>query len=266
MSDASQKQIKIQPIHLALKDANALTAAPAEAKLNLEATFRPLAARMLQLGASANDVESINVISEFLDAASLLDGTYGDDGALPIAGAVDAADEALRASASLHASLSRYLAPEDNATAALAYNVLDATTLGIGYWCMRHALDIATPEPIVNALANRSNAANSKQETAAAYAMMQGFIAHLAPQLSADLERSNPERPWRLLNVNFAITGIRTGDETLMRFAFEQLNKSLPDECAGFYAEAYTLASQPGFPLPLRHLIGEEHRRFAMKH
>jgi hypothetical protein len=267
------KTIPIQPIHLMLKGENAANAAnianaasPADAKLNLDTHFQPVAARMAALGATPNDLESLNVISEFLDAATLLDGSYGVDGSLPVEDAADAADEALRAAASLRASLIRYLSDDEVVPLETAFNVLDAVTIGIGYWCMRHALDIATPEPIVNALANRANAANTRQETAATYAMMQGFVAHLSPQLSSDLERSNPERPWRLLNVNFAITAIRTGDAALMRFAFDQLNRALPDECAGFYNEAYTLASQPGFPLESRSLIEAEHRKFARAH
>jgi hypothetical protein len=255
---------EIKPIHLALKDASALTtAAPADAKLNLDAHFQPLAKSLLQRGAQPNDIESINVISGFLEAASLLDGAYGEDGALPVEDAGDAADEALRACAALAATLQRYLSGDALNDSIV---VLDNTTVGIGYWCMRHELDIAAPEPIVNALANRANVAETRQETAATYALMQGFVSHLAPQLGADLERSNPDRPWRLLNVNFAITAIRTGDAALMRFAFDQLNQALPDEAAGFYSEAYTLACQPGFPMETRGLIESEHRRFVPQH
>ena len=131
---------------------------------------------------------------------------------------------------------------------------------------MRHELPIQTTEAIVNALATRSNEAQSKQETAAAYALMQGFIIHLAPQLKADLERSNPERPWRMLNLNFAITAIRSGDAALMRYAFDTLNAHLPDERAGFYEEACTVALQPGFPLDIRALIEAEHAKWARLH
>ena len=38
----------------------------------------------------------------------------------------------------------------------------------------------------------------------------------VTPLLSADLERSNPERPWRILHINFAITAIRTEDPAMM--------------------------------------------------
>ena len=131
---------------------------------------------------------------------------------------------------------------------------------------MRHQLAIHAAEPIVNALAAQSNRAETRQQSAAVYAMMQGFVQHLAPLLKADLERSNPERAWRLLNLNFAITAIRTGDAAMMRFAFDTLNDHLPDERAGFYSEALALASQPGFPDELRAIIEAEFTRWAPMH
>jgi hypothetical protein len=96
--------------------------------------------------------------------------------------------------------------------------------------------------------------------------MMQGFINHFSPALKADLERSNPERPWRLLNLNFAITAIRTGDASLMRYAFDTLNGHLPDERSGFYEEAHALACQPGFPLATQVLIQSELARWTRAH
>ena len=121
-------------------------------------------------------------------------------------------------------------------------------------------------EPVVNALAAQANRATTRQDAAAVYALMQGFVQHFAPQLQADLERSNPERPWRLLNLNFAIASIRTGDAAMMRFAFDTLNMHLPEECAGFYEEASALAAQPGFPLETRGIIEAECAKWAKSH
>ena len=77
---------------------------------------------------------------------------------------------------------------------------------GITLWALRHDVGIRVVEPVANALALRSNEARSREELAAVFGLMQGVIAHVAPLLSSDLERSNPERPWRILHANFAIT------------------------------------------------------------
>ncbi|MEO8102543.1 MAG: hypothetical protein ABI790_08450, partial [Betaproteobacteria bacterium] len=101
---------------------------------------------------------------------------------------------------------------------------------------------------------------------AAIYALMQGFIQHLAQTLQADLERSNPERAWRVLNLNFAITAIRTGDAAMMRFAFDTLNRHLPDESEGFFAEAHALALASRLPQETLALIEAECSRLARVH
>ena len=128
-------------------------------------------------------------------------------------------------------------------------------------WAIRHQVALVFPESVVNALAQRSNRAASKQELAAVFGLMQGVIAHVGPQLSADLERSNPERPWRILHANLAITAIRTEDPVLIDFAFDALDAALPGERAGFYAEALALALAPGVAPVVRERIETRHSR-----
>ena len=132
-------------------------------------------------------------------------------------------------------------------------------TLGVALWAMRHEVPIDVVEPVANALAARSNAAASKQELSAVFGLMQGLIAYVAPRLAADLERSNPERPWRILHANFAITAIRTEDPQLMAYAFDALDAALPDERAGFYSEALALALAPGIAPAVKERIEARH-------
>ncbi|HZZ94468.1 MAG TPA: hypothetical protein VFE23_18035 [Usitatibacter sp.] len=136
-------------------------------------------------------------------------------------------------------------------------------TLGVALWAIRHGVPVGVPEPVVNALAARSNAARGKEELAAVFGLMQGVIAHVAPRLAADLERSNPERPWRLLHANLAITAIRTEDPQLMEFAFDALDAALPGERAGFYAEALALALGPRVAPVVRDKLEQRQRRWT---
>jgi len=213
-------------------------------------------------GGSSGPADAIGLLAiagDFIPLMQSLDRQYGADSDLPLDDIAQAVDEALRSLAELETWLDRLDIGEHKPA------IFDLQ-LGIAYWAMRHHVPILAAEPVVNALAIRANTATTRQDTAAIYAMMQGLVAHLSGQFRADLERSNPERPWRLLNLNFAITAIRTGDEAMMRYAFDVLNEHLPDERAGFYAEACTLASQPGFPVETRTLIEAEHRRWNPVH
>ena len=135
--------------------------------------------------------------------------------------------------------------------------------LGVALWAIRHAVPLVAVEPVVNALAERSNAAAGKAELAAVYGLMQGVIAHLHDRLAPDLERSNPERPWRILHANFAITAIRTEDPALIDFAFDALDAALPDERANFYAEALALALSPRIPAAVRERIESRHLKWT---
>ena len=184
-------------------------------------------------------------IARTLATLEALDRQYGGHGELPVEDAAELVAAALTEMARLDAT------PE-----------FAELTLGIALWAMRHGVAIRVVEPLANALAMRSNAARTREELAAVFGLMQGVIAHVAPQLSADLERSNPERPWRILHANFAITGIRTEDPQMMAYAFDALDAALPDERAGFYAEALALAMNPRIPEEVRGAIAGRHRRW----
>jgi len=153
--------------------------------------------------------------------------------------------------AAIHAQIAHWEA-EAGRRKLEAAEALATLAIGVALWAIRHGVEVTVPEPVVNALAWRSNHAASKQELAAAFALMQGFIAHVAQRLSADLERSNPERPWRLLHANLAITAIRSEDPALMEFAFDALDRALPGERGAFYAEARALALAPGISPEVR--------------
>jgi hypothetical protein len=238
-----------------------------EAVRGLQQRFARLAAQInekyrdLYGGAEtgADAIALLNVVSDFLSVMKEIDQEYGCDQLLPLEDAAEATDQALRCLAELESWLQRLdLVPRRSD--------LHAIVLGIGFWAMRHECQILSAEPIVNALAERANAAASRQEVAAVYGMMQGFIEMFQPALGADLERSNPQRPWRLLNLNFAISGIRSGDEMLMRFAFAKLNENLPDERAGFYAEAQQLAEQAGLPEAVQAVVRGEFLKWTKAH
>ena len=182
-----------------------------------------------------------------------LDRQYGGHAPLPLEDAGELAGRVLAGLGRLEGDLADSPARED----------LADLVLGVVLWALRHEVEIAVLEPVVNALAHRSNRARSRAELAAVFGLMQGVIAHLSPRLSADLERSNPDRPWRALHLNLAITAIRTEDPGMMGFAFDALEGALPDERAGFFAEALALALAPGIGDEVRDLIEQRHLKWT---
>ena len=179
-----------------------------------------------------------------------LDRDYGTTGRLPLEGVEDL----VAATLTTLARVAQH-APEASQVAVAEI------TCAVALWTMNHELRVDPVEPVVNALATRSNAARSPAAAASVFGLMERVIANVAPALSADLERSNPQRPWRLLHANLAITAIRTGDTQLMARAFDALELSLPQEAAGFYAEALAIALNPAIPPAVRDAIASRHAR-----
>ncbi|HXS52072.1 MAG TPA: hypothetical protein VN782_06030 [Usitatibacter sp.] len=132
-------------------------------------------------------------------------------------------------------------------------------------WALRHRVEITAVEPVANALAERSNRSDERRELVAVFSLMQAVIDNVRDRLGADLERSNPERPWRVLHANLAITAIRTEDPALLDAAFDALDAALPDERAAFYSEALALALAPGIAPAVRERIEERHRRWTAR-
>lgn len=195
-------------------------------------------------------------LERYLRTLEALDRQYGGSGTLPVEDAAELVAASLTALAHLEQAIRRGGLRE-------AGRDVSDLTVGVALWALRHDVPIEVVEPVANALAIRSNVAASKQELAAVFGLMQGVIASVAPRLAADLERSNPERPWRILHANYAITAIRTEDPALMRHAFDALDTALPDERANFYAEALALALAPGVAAEVKAALEERHRRWT---
>jgi hypothetical protein len=212
--------------------------------------------RELALAAGPGLAERADRAGRGLETLNALDRRHGGSGPLALEGleelvAAVLTDLAHLESAALHAKSPELLA----GTADFV--------LGVALWAVRHEVAIDPVEPVVNALARRANDARSRRELAAVFALTQGILAHVAPRLAADLERSNPQRPWRLLHANLAITAIRTEDEAMMDHAFDALDRALPDERAGFYAEALALALAPGVAAAVRERIEARHLKWT---
>lgn len=212
--------------------------------------------RSRALAASADLEAPLDRTQRGLDTLAALDRQYGGSGPLAVEGVDELVGAILADLAPVEARAAR---SPDTQFLAEASDVI----LGVALWAVRHEAGIDPVEPVVNALAHRANAARSRAALAAVFGLTQGIVEHVAPRLAADLERSNPERPWRVLHANLAITAIRTEDPALIDYAFDALDRALPDERSAFYAEALALALAPGIAAPVRERIEARHLKWT---
>lgn len=252
--------IEIKPVQLESLGHETLV----EVKHAFERVARPVLDACSARGVSARQgvvtpVELVASLDKFFEAFERLDTEYGARGALPVADAPQLIDHAQGCLMDLYAWLGRL----DQDDLELPLN---RVVIGLTLWAMNHDVQLATPAPVVNALAVAANGARDRREAAAVFGVMQGVHEHLRPALKADPDKPDPERPWRILNLNLAITAIRCEDEAMMRYAFDALESNLPDECAGFFEEAKAVAAHPKVAAHVRDRIVERAAKWTRMH
>ena len=130
-------------------------------------------------------------------------------------------------------------------------------------WLARRGARLTQLEPLVNqlaTLANRSSEAHDLQQLERTYSRL---IAAVDPVLRRDIDKSNPQRPWRVLVLNRAIIATRTLDPDTMSAAFEALIHYLPEEAADFFSEGMREMDRVAYPNPVREVMQRYHRRWT---
>jgi hypothetical protein len=229
---------------------------------DLASHFTPICAAVGQRGQQrmadafvrSDMAEPLRALPECLDMMRRLDAAHGVEAQLP-----DGAQELLGRTLDLAAQLAGALQRLD--LPLLAAPLMQGI-VGIGCWGRNHGLPSARPELIAHALAVVANAGDGRAASSAHCALMQAFADDLVAELGKDEERSNPQRPWRILHLNLALTAIRSEDLQVMGAAFARMRDRLPAEAPAFFAEMLQLADRVGLPEPTRAML----TRFAQAH
>lgn len=142
---------------------------------------------------------------------------------------------------------------------------IDAQIVPLALWVARHDGRLNTLEPIVNALANRANQTLDARQLTSLCEDMGRIIAATAPAIRQELDKSNPGRPWRILNLNRGIVATRSHDPVLMDRVFGELITHLPDDAADFFREGMQQMDAQNYPAPVRKIMQNYHQRYAVK-
>lgn len=129
-----------------------------------------------------------------------------------------------------------------------AQKIFTGLCIPVALWCARQHLMLTQLEPVVNAL---SKLANSTQDTRLLGDISDAvdvIIDGVAHQIKQDLDKSNPGRPWRVLNLNHGIVATRSHDPKRMEAVFEQLLYRLPDDAGEFFHEGMQQMDSIGYP------------------
>ncbi|MEE9343877.1 MAG: hypothetical protein V3V12_09615 [Gammaproteobacteria bacterium] len=133
----------------------------------------------------------------------------------------------------------------------------------IALWIARNQGELITLEIVVDGLAKYANLAKEPEELRKIYAVISEIMSVIATPLRLDLDKSNPGRPWRILNLNRAIIATRTHQPAIMEEAFEAFIHNLPEEAPGFFTEGMKQMEQMTYPDPVRNVMESYYLKWA---
>ncbi len=132
---------------------------------------------------------------------------------------------------------------------------LDEVIVTLGVWVARHLGPLHTIEPIVDALSKVANSTTDPVFLAELSHIYREIADAVAPYIKQDIDKSNPGRPWRILNLNYGIVATRSHQPEIMEQAFAQLLIRLPEDAAGFFTEGMEQMDVIGYPDHVRRVM-----------
>lgn len=219
-------------------------------------------ARYLQHAPQADEVSPMQLaeaLQQLLQVFETLDNAHGAHGTLPY----DDASELGEHGTYLVADLSRWA---ERLELPQVKSEIEKIAVGIGLWVANHDGEIRELETVVNGFAANANSTNDEEGLRELFHAAQKVLAHVSPQIEADVDQSNPGRPWRVLNFNCAIIATRTQDAQLMREAFDTLSRNLPQDAPAFFEEGLKQSDKPVYGPTVKNLMQEYFARWTVRH
>ncbi len=118
----------------------------------------------------------------------------------------------------------------------------------LGVWLVRHKAVLKNLEGVADGFAWVVNGLSDTEELAGVCRTMDGVAEAASGQVALDQDRSDPLRPWRVLNLNTGIAATRSLDPQLMADIFDRLGRRLPYDMPGFLADGRRQAATQNVP------------------
>lgn len=114
---------------------------------------------------------------------------------------------------------------------------LEKLTLCVALWCARQQCQLSTLIPLVDAVSDYANRQSESETMSELTSVVGEIIDAIEPAIKADREKSDPHRPWRLLNINYGIIATRSLEPAIMEQAYENIIQRFPEDAAEFFRE-----------------------------
>ncbi|KPK39390.1 MAG: hypothetical protein AMJ69_05710 [Gammaproteobacteria bacterium SG8_47] len=146
---------------------------------------------------------------------------------------------------------------------AAAGEALLRACLPLALWVARGGGRLTLLEPVVDALARLANSTSNTAELVELTGIMTELLEAVAPAVAADLDQSNPGRPWRVLNLNRGIVATRSLDPAVMGRVFDDIVQRLPNDAPAFFREGMQQMEALNYPAPVREVMQRYFSRYS---
>ncbi len=132
-----------------------------------------------------------------------------------------------------------------------------------GTWIADRQGEIRELELIVSGIATFANQSSNRQELEELYEISLKIIHAANDFVKADLDKRDPQRPWRLLCLNHCIIATRTDNGDLARLAYDRLINYLPEEAKDFFKMGMQKISEGQYSVHSRNIMKAYYEMFS---
>ena len=134
-------------------------------------------------------------------------------------------------------------------------SVFEQLAIPLALQFAKHKLIMQDVQLVANAISNTANHTQDPQQLAELADVIDVIVNMFSADIKADRDKSNPGRPWRIINMNQAIIATRSHDPERMETVFEQLMIRLPDDAPGFFAEGIQQMDVIDYPKHVKNVM-----------
>ncbi len=135
-----------------------------------------------------------------------------------------------------------------------------------GVWIAERKGEIRELDLIVSGIGAFANQSVHQHDLEELYEISLRILYAVDDFLKADLNKQNPQRPWRLLCLNHCIIATRTGNGDLARMSYDRLIEYLPEEAEAFFKMGMQKVSAGNYSLHCRSVLQAYYQMYSSDH
>ncbi|OOZ42666.1 hypothetical protein [Solemya elarraichensis gill symbiont] len=127
----------------------------------------------------------------------------------------------------------------------------------LAVWFARQNAMLENLQATADSFAILVNGEQDSGELANLSRLIDEVLESASDEIKTDEDRSDPWRPWRVLNLNSGVAATRALDTQLMQSIFEHMEHRLPYDLPGFFADGKRQMESQDVPQEVNNLISQ---------